>query len=198
MSLTDRLRLQVLVTPWYVLATIGGTTLLLLGVFGKEEPGVMTSRLRLAGIAVAASTAFFFDDPAAPTVASSPSSLLLRRSHRVAFLAAGVVAWWAAAILLVSVRFDVNVPGRLGLELLATTAVAVGVSLTVSRLAHTNTPGVVGTVVAPAWVALGLVPRPAWLSLPPAPEADASLYIGVAVVAAAIALIASRDECSRV
>jgi hypothetical protein len=197
-SLTDRLRLQALVTPWYVLALIGGTTLLVLALFGKDDPGVMTSRLRLAGIAVAASAAFFFDDPAAPTVASSPASLLVRRWHRFVYLAAGATTWWIAATLLVRFRNDVTVPGRLALELLATTAVAVGVSLTVSRWAHTDAPGAVGAVVAPAWVALGHVPRPEWLPLPPAPGADASLYIGVAVVAVAVALVASRDACSRI
>lgn len=194
----DRLRLQALVTPWQGLAVVGGTTLLMLALFGNDDPGVMTTRFHLAGIAVAASAAFFFDDPATPTVAASPASLLIRRWHRFAPLAAGVVAWWVAATVLLRVRFDVTIPGRLTLALLATVTVAVALALCVSRWTHTETPGVIGLAVAPAWFALGFIPRPEWLIVPPEPGADSSLYLAVTAAAFALSLFASRDACSRI
>ena len=195
--MTGRIRLQMLVTPWQPLAATAGTTLVLLASFGSNDSGVMTSRLRLAVVAVAATTAFLFDDPAAATVAPSPTPLLVRRGHRFVCLTTVVVAWWAAATVLLGARFDVNVSGKLTLELAATAAVAVGVALTIARLSGSDSPGMVGAIVAPTWFVLGYLPRPEWLAVPPAPGAGLSLLFGLTLAAVSVAIVASRDPCTR-
>lgn len=194
----ERIRLQALVTPWLPLGVTGVTTLALLAWFGSDNSGVMTSRLRLAGIAVAATAAFFFDDPAAVTMAPSPARLGLRRWHRFVCLAAGVVAWWVAVSVLLRARYDIAVDGRLTWEMLTPAAVAVASALAVARWSGTDTPGMVGATVAPAWVALSHVPRPEWLVLPPTPGDDVSAFISVTIAVGALGILASRDPCTRI
>lgn len=197
--MTDRVRLQALVTPWQLLVATGGATLVLLAVFGTSDVGAMTWRLRLAGVAVVGTAAFFFDDPAAATLAASPTPLRVRRMHRLVFLAASAGMWWAAATVLVRVRYAVEVPGTFAFELVASGVVAVAVSLAVGRWCANETPGALGAAVAPSWFALGYVPRPEWIAVPPQPGGSGtSVLLCVTLAALVLMMVASRDPCSRI
>lgn len=190
-------RLLARVTPWQFLGFTAGITFVLSASFGTSEAGVMAWRLRLASVALAATATFFFDDPAAVTLAPSPTPLLIRRMHRLIGLAAAVGGWWAATILLLHIRFDLDVPSNLLLEFAACAAVSISLAISATRWSGSHAPGMVGAVIAPAWFALGHIPRPDWLVIPPAPGAQASVFVSVICASVALATIASRDPCAR-
>lgn len=196
--MSDRVRLQALITPWQFLAAAAGTTVVLLGVFGNGDTGAMTWRLRLAGVAVAATAAFFFDDPAEATLAPAPTSLLVRRRDRWLAFAAFSAVWWSGAALLLEARFDVLVSRSLALEFAALALVTTSAALALARRSGTGSPGAIGAVFAPSWFGLGHLPRPDWVVIPPEPGgSETQVLVALMLAAVVVTISASRDPNSR-
>lgn len=181
------------VTPWgSVLAAVAAGALLV-GTAGPD-PGSVVFKLRLSGLAVAATAAGLLADTAAVTLASSPMPLAVRRLVRIAVVAAVALSWWLVGAALAGSAVGPGQAPALLRELVVLTALAVLGSTAVQRWSG-DARGGTGALLAIVWFALSLLPKMANLPLPPPPAEPASAgpLTVVVVVALGLVLLLSRD-----
>lgn len=155
----------------------------------------VTLRLRLTTALVAAASAALLDDTASVTLASSPASLAVRRGFRVLIIGVSVGMWWSIATAAAAVGMPHLPVAELGREAVVLTGVATVAALAAQRWSIDGRGGSAGGVAAIGWFALSFLPRIHWVPLPPDPADPRSTgaLLVVAVVAACIAMLLSRD-----
>lgn len=175
----------------------GAAGLLLVG-FAGGDPGGVVFKLRLAGAAVAATTAVLLDDPATETLASSPVPLVVRRGIRVALAAAFVALWWAVAAGVAGGAVGAEIAPALIREVAVLVALAVLGSVTAQRWSSDGRGGACGALAVLGWFALSFLPRVGAVPLPPQPlQPGAAVPLAaVALLAAGLTLLLSRDPAA--
>ncbi len=184
------------VTQWgaVVAAVTGG---LLLVATAGADPGSVVFKLRLSGLAVAATTAGLLDDTAAVTLASSPMPLVARRMVRIALVAAVALSWWVVGAAAAGSAIGAGQAPALLRELVVLTALAALGSIAVQRWSADGR-GATGALLAIGWFALSFLPPVGAVPLPPEPldPASAGALTVVVAVVVGLALLLSRDPAS--
>ena len=185
------------VASWGEMAAAGGMGLVTV-VLAAWSQGSVVLRVRLAGAAVAASTAWLLDDSATATLAASPTTVLARRAVRVAVGFAFALGWWGAAAAAATAVAG-GVPVAAAAEVVVLTALAVAGSVAGQRWSGDGRGASAGALVVLVWFLLSFVPDVGAVPLPPQPLRPGAtgplLAVAGAALVAAVAL--SRDPAAR-
>ncbi len=182
---------------WAPILAATAVGLLILGgcaAFAGDSPPLLPLRLALAALAGAA--AFVLDEPAAAAVDSAPTTLRRRTALRVTAATIPLTVW-GVGVLALNLRSAQTPLGHLVVEGAGVVAVTVAAAA-VLRGAGFDEPGegvaiVVGGAIL-GWVTFNPPPH----SVPPFPVSDGwmastTLWSSLAVVAAVLVFLASRD-----
>lgn len=183
------------VASWGEMAAAGGMGLVMVALAAWSQ-GSVVLRVRLAGAAVAASTAWLLDDPAAATLAASPTTVLVRRAVRVAVGFAFTLGWWGAAAAVATATAG-GVPVAAAAEVVVLTALAAAGSVAGQRWSGDGRGASAGALVVLVWFLLSFVHGA--VPLPPQPlRPGATVPLLAAAAAALVAAAAlSRDPAAR-
>jgi hypothetical protein len=194
-TLTQRLRQ---VVPWRPVLTAGIIGLVVVAATPRVG-GDPYLRLRLAGVAMAATVAFVLDDRAAATLASSPVTLIERRALRMIVVVPIVAMWWHGLVLVLSIRRPEPLPRASALWLEALMYCALGLAACVwsQRRSDDGAGGTAGAVLVAITFGSSVIPLPAWWPLTPGGSAELSWKLQLVVACAGAVVVAgSRDPAS--
>lgn len=188
-------------TPWptVLLAAMSAGSVALLSV-ARPSNAVPLFVVHLAAVVLASGTAYLLDDSAIAVSATTPQRLWRRRAPTLfAGLVVTAVAWTAVVVLL-NRQSPTPSTSTLTIEVVALASAALAAAAVTARRGEPEP----GNLVAPTIVLLGvgaLIAQPAlnvtlFTGGPGDPDRRA-WWVGIAVAATIVLLIASRDQATR-
>ncbi|WP_132211216.1 hypothetical protein [Kribbella steppae] len=192
---------MLLQTPWpMVLLAVMSAGLVALLSIARPSSAVPLFVVHLAAVALASGAAYLLDDAAIAVTAATPQRLWRRRAPTLFAGLAVVGAAWTVIVVLLNQQSPTPSTSALTIEVAALVSVAVAAAAVAARRGEPEP----GNLVAPAIVLLGvgaLIAQPAlnitlFMSGPGDPHRRV-WWVGIAVAATIVLLIASRDPATR-
>ncbi|MFG1624766.1 hypothetical protein [Kribbella sp. NPDC049227] len=185
--------------PMVLLAVMSAGSVALLSVAGPSN-AVPLFVVHLAAVALASGTAYLLDEAAIAVTSSTPQGLWRRRAPTLFAGLAVAAAAWTVVVVLLNRQSPTPSTSALTIEVVALVSTALAAAAVTARRGEPEP----GNLVAPAIVLLGvgaLIAQPAlditlFMGGPGDPDRRV-WWVGIAIAATIVMLIASRDAATR-